>query len=114
MAFMGLLKKQFIEVIEWTEDENGVLALRYPTEDREIQNGAQLTVRDTQLALFVNEDLANFDVSGTSLIFTLVFLFIFVFIIKGIIIIGNPIIVSLIIYVTIFFSSSCIFFTRPK
>jgi len=52
---MGLFKKQFIDVIEWTEEENGVLSFRYPMEDREIQNGAQLTVRDTQLALFVNE-----------------------------------------------------------
>src|SRR5688572_21706383 len=52
---MGFFSKQFIDVIEWTEEENGVLSYRYPMEDREIQNGAQLTVRDTQLALFVNE-----------------------------------------------------------
>lgn len=50
-----IFKKQFIEVIEWTEEGNGVLAYRFPTMDREIQNGAQLTVRDSQLALFVNE-----------------------------------------------------------
>ncbi len=50
-----IFKKQFIEVIEWTEETDGVLAYRFPTLDREIQNGAQLTVRDTQLALFVNE-----------------------------------------------------------
>lgn len=50
-----LFKKQFIEVIEWTEPGNGVLAYRFPTMDREIKNGAQLTVRDSQMALFVNE-----------------------------------------------------------
>lgn len=50
-----LFKKQFIEVIDWTEEENGVLSYRFPTLDREIQNGAQLTVRDSQMALFVNE-----------------------------------------------------------
>jgi membrane protease subunit (stomatin/prohibitin family) len=55
MSLFGLFKKQFIKVIEWNESENGVLAYRYPTEDHEIQNGAQLTVRDTQLVLFVNE-----------------------------------------------------------
>ncbi len=49
------IKKQFIDVIQWTEEENGVLAYRYPMADKEIQNGAQLTVRDSQLALFVNE-----------------------------------------------------------
>lgn len=50
-----LFKKQFIEVIEWTEEGNGVLAHRFPTLDKEIQSGAQLTVRDSQMALFVNE-----------------------------------------------------------
>ena len=55
MGIGGLFKKQFIDVIEWNEEENGVLACRYPVEDQEIQTGAKLTVRDTQLALFVNE-----------------------------------------------------------
>lgn len=51
----GFFKKQFIDVIEWLDSEKGVLALRYPMQDREIQTGAKLTVRDSQLALFVNE-----------------------------------------------------------
>lgn len=51
----SLFKKQFIDVIEWTETTNGVLAYRFPTEDREIQTGASLTVTDSQMALFVNE-----------------------------------------------------------
>ncbi|MBX9685794.1 MAG: SPFH domain-containing protein [Candidatus Obscuribacterales bacterium] len=50
-----IFKKQFIEVIEWTEEGNGVLSYRFPTLDKEIQNGAQLTVRESQVALFVNE-----------------------------------------------------------
>jgi membrane protease subunit (stomatin/prohibitin family) len=50
-----LFKKQFIEVIEWTEDQDGVLAYRFPTLDKEIQNGAQLTVRESQMCVFVNE-----------------------------------------------------------
>ena len=50
-----LFKKQFIEVIDWTEQTDGVLAHRFPTLDREIQSGAQLTVRESQMALFVNE-----------------------------------------------------------
>ncbi len=50
-----MFKKQFIEVIDWTEDSDGVLAWRFPTLDKEIQSGAQLTVRDTQMVLFVNE-----------------------------------------------------------
>jgi membrane protease subunit (stomatin/prohibitin family) len=55
MALMDFIKKQFVDVIEWNESTDGVLAWRYPFEDQEIQNGAQLVVRETQLALFVNE-----------------------------------------------------------
>jgi membrane protease subunit (stomatin/prohibitin family) len=55
MGLFDLFKKQFIDVIEWTDDRSGVLSYRFPAQNREIQNGAQLTVRDTQLALLVNE-----------------------------------------------------------
>jgi len=55
MALMDFIKKQFIDVIQWTESADGVLAYRYPMQDMEIQNGGQLTVRDSQVALFVNE-----------------------------------------------------------
>lgn len=49
------LKKQFIDVIEWNEEGDDELAVRVPMRDQEIQNGAELTVRETQAALFVNE-----------------------------------------------------------
>jgi membrane protease subunit (stomatin/prohibitin family) len=52
---MSFLSKQFIDVIHWTEPEDGILAYRYPMEDMEIQNGGKLTVRDSQTAVFVNE-----------------------------------------------------------
>jgi membrane protease subunit (stomatin/prohibitin family) len=55
---MGLgefLKKQFIDVIQWTEADDSVLAYRFPMRDMEIQMGAQLVVRETQAAVFVNE-----------------------------------------------------------
>ena len=55
MALMDFIKKQFIDIIEWTEDGDGVLAWRFPMSDREIQNGASLTVRESQMAVFVNE-----------------------------------------------------------
>jgi membrane protease subunit (stomatin/prohibitin family) len=55
MGILDFLKKQFIDVIEWVESQDGVLSWQYPMQDREIQNGAQLTVRESQLALFVNE-----------------------------------------------------------
>lgn len=55
MALMDFLKKQFIDVLQWTESEDGTLAWRFPMQDMEIQNGASLTVRDSQMAMFVNE-----------------------------------------------------------
>jgi hypothetical protein len=47
--------KQFIDVIQWNEPEDGVLAYRYPMQDMEIQNGGQLTVRESQVAVFVDQ-----------------------------------------------------------
>ncbi len=55
MSLRSFISKQFIDVIDWVEPGDGILAYRYPMQDREIQNGGQLTVRDSQLAVFVNE-----------------------------------------------------------
>ena len=55
MALMDFIKKQFIDVIQWTEESDGTLAWRFPMSGMEIQNGAQLVVRVTQMAVFVNE-----------------------------------------------------------
>ena len=63
MALMDFIRKQFIDIIQWTEDSDGTLAWRFPMADMEIQNGAQLVVRESQLALFVNEGKAA-DVFG--------------------------------------------------
>jgi membrane protease subunit (stomatin/prohibitin family) len=52
---MSFFSKQFIDVIQWTEPGEGILAYKYPMEDNEIQNGGKLTVRDSQMAVFVNE-----------------------------------------------------------
>jgi membrane protease subunit (stomatin/prohibitin family) len=58
MSLRTFLSKQFIDVIDWVEPDDGILAYRYPMQDREIQNGGKLTVRDSQMALFVNEGKA--------------------------------------------------------
>lgn len=58
MGLLDFLGKQFIDVIHWTEPEEGILAWRFPVKDMEIQNGAKLTVRESQMALFVNEGRA--------------------------------------------------------
>jgi len=55
MSLRDFIAKQWIAVIEWVEPEDGILAYQYPMQDREIQNGGQLTVRASQFAVFVNE-----------------------------------------------------------
>jgi membrane protease subunit (stomatin/prohibitin family) len=58
MGIFDFVKKQFIDIIQWTEDGDEVLVWRFPTADFEIQQGAQLTVRETQAALFVHQGQA--------------------------------------------------------
>ena len=55
MSLRDFIAKQWIDVMEWVEPEEGILAYRYPMQDREIQNGGKLTVRESQFAVFVNE-----------------------------------------------------------
>ncbi len=46
---------QFIEVIEWVDDSSDTMVYRFPTYNREIKYGAKLIVRESQVAIFVNE-----------------------------------------------------------
>lgn len=55
MGLFSFLKNQFIEVIEWTDTSEQLMVYRFPVEDNEIKMGAQLTVRESQSAIFVNE-----------------------------------------------------------
>lgn len=49
---------QFIEILQWLDDSNDSLVYRFPVYNQEIKMGAQLTVRENQVALFVNEGKA--------------------------------------------------------
>ncbi|HEX2834977.1 MAG TPA: SPFH domain-containing protein [Thermoanaerobaculia bacterium] len=49
------LGSQWLEVIEWLDDSADTLVYRFPVYNQEIKMGAQLTVRENQIALFVNE-----------------------------------------------------------
>src|SRR5258705_1318690 len=57
---MGILdrlnaRSQFIEVIEWLDDSSHSLLYKFPVQDQEIKNGAQLIVRESETAVFVVE-----------------------------------------------------------
>ncbi len=53
MALMDFIKKQLIEIIEWQDDSRDTLSYRWPDQDKEIKNNAQLIVRESQVAQFV-------------------------------------------------------------
>lgn len=53
MGILNFIKGELIEIIEWTDDSRDTLSYRWPDEDKEIKNGAQLIVRESQVAQFV-------------------------------------------------------------
>ncbi len=53
----NFIRKQFIDVIQWESPDEETLVWRFPVADQEIQNGASLTVRESQAALFVDEGI---------------------------------------------------------
>jgi membrane protease subunit (stomatin/prohibitin family) len=56
MGLFDKLRGEFIDIIEWTEPaQSDILAYRFPRYQNEIKNGARLTVREGQVAVFVSE-----------------------------------------------------------
>ncbi len=53
MALGNFIRRQLIDIIEWTDDSRDTLSYRFPDDDKEIKNGAQLIVRQSQVAQFV-------------------------------------------------------------
>ncbi len=53
MGIFDAIRSQFIEVIEWLDDSGNTILYRFPVQGQEIKNGAQLTVRESQTAVFV-------------------------------------------------------------
>ncbi|HHS93592.1 MAG TPA: antifreeze protein, partial [Campylobacterales bacterium] len=55
MGLFDWIFGQFIDVIEWTDDSQDTMVYRFPRHNHEIKYGAKLTVRESQMAIFVNE-----------------------------------------------------------
>ncbi len=53
MGIVDFLKGQLLEIIEWNDDSRDTLSYRFPDDDKEIKNGAQLIVRESQQVQFV-------------------------------------------------------------
>lgn len=55
MGILNMIKGQLIDVIEWTDNSGKTMVHKYDMNGKEIMMGAQLTVRESQVAIFVNE-----------------------------------------------------------
>ncbi len=55
MGIFDIVRGQLIDVIEWTDDSRQTMVHKYDMNGKEIMMGAQLTVRESQSAVFVNE-----------------------------------------------------------
>lgn len=53
MGIFDFIKGELIEIIEWTDDSRDTLSYRWPDDDKNIKNGAQLIVRESQMVQFV-------------------------------------------------------------
>src|SRR4051812_38114519 len=60
------VKGEFIDIIEWLDDSRDTIVWRFPRYQNEIKMGAKLVVRESQVAVFVNEgQIADVFVPGT-------------------------------------------------
>src|SRR5690606_40798985 len=55
MALWDKIVGEFIDVVEWTDDTQDTIVYRFERHNNEIKTGAKLTVRESQVAVFVNE-----------------------------------------------------------
>ncbi len=55
MSFWDKMRGELIDVIEWTDATGDTMVHRFERHGNEIKNGAQLTVREGQAAVFIDE-----------------------------------------------------------
>ncbi|MGF1624094.1 MAG: SPFH domain-containing protein [Alphaproteobacteria bacterium] len=55
MGLWGKIRGEFVDIVEWTDDSNDTMVYRFERYGNEIKFGAKLTVRQAQIAVFVNE-----------------------------------------------------------
>ncbi len=55
MGLFDKLKGELVDIIEWTDSSSDTIVYRFERYQNEIKNGAKLTVRESQVAVFINE-----------------------------------------------------------
>ena len=52
---MGFFKNNLLKSLEWVDDSTDTIVYKYPMDGRQIQYGSKLTVRASQVAVFLNK-----------------------------------------------------------
>lgn len=55
MSLWKKIKGEFIDIVEWLDPSQDTMVYRFERYQNEIKNGAKLTVRESQVAVFINE-----------------------------------------------------------
>jgi membrane protease subunit (stomatin/prohibitin family) len=55
VGLMDRIRGEFIDIVEWTDDTRDTIVWRFPRHENEIKMNAKLVVRESQVAVFVNE-----------------------------------------------------------
>ncbi len=55
MGFFGKLRGEFVDIVEWLDDSNDTMVYRFKRYDNQIKYGAQLIVREGQVAVFIDK-----------------------------------------------------------
>ena len=55
MGIWDKVRGEFIDIVQWIDDTNDTMVYRFERYNNQIKYGAQLTVRESQMAVFVNE-----------------------------------------------------------
>lgn len=55
MGLIDKIKGEFVDIVEWTDDSRDTIVWRFPRYGNEIKSGAKLVVRESQVAVFVNQ-----------------------------------------------------------
>jgi membrane protease subunit (stomatin/prohibitin family) len=55
VGLMDKIRGEFIDIVEWLDSSRDTIVWRFPRYDNEIKMGAKLVVRESQVAVFVNE-----------------------------------------------------------
>ncbi len=52
---MGFFKTNMLKSLEWVDNSKNTIVYKYPMDGRQIQYGSKLTVRESQVAIFLNK-----------------------------------------------------------